>query len=286
MITFVIIVLESMFPGRINASESSEQIAGKAVEQSGYAEVNGLRMYYEIHGGKHCGTPLVLLHGSFMDTESSFGKLLPELVRHRPVIAIEQQGHGRAADIDRPLSYEQMADDTAELLQQLGAAKADFFGWSMGGNIATQVAIRHPEVVNKVAVTGSFFGPIQTAFTEEGYKGFTAIPDDFAPPVLKDAYDKLSPKPERWPAVVSKVRQMGLAYKGLSDDQLRGIQAPFMIMTGDQDTVDLVHLVDTYKKLPNGALAIVPNSDHFLPVLGYEQVLQLLEHFLDHGSDP
>ena len=112
-----------------------------ADHQAGYASVNGLEMYYEIHG---TGEPLVLLHGAFSAIGTSFGNVLPELAKTRRVIAFEMQAHGHTADIDRPLSMEQMADDTAAALQQLGIENADFFGYSMGAGIALQVAIRHP----------------------------------------------------------------------------------------------------------------------------------------------
>src|SRR6266566_5265793 len=114
-----------------------------------YALVNGLNMYYEIHGE---GQPLVLLHGALSAIGTSFSKVLPQLSSTRQVIAVEQQAHGHTADIDRPLTYEQMADDTAALLQQLGIEKADLFGWSMGAGIALQIAIRHPEVVRKLVL--------------------------------------------------------------------------------------------------------------------------------------
>jgi pimeloyl-ACP methyl ester carboxylesterase len=113
-----------------------------------YAEVNGLNMYYEVHG---TGQPLVLLHGANM-TIDAMGEVVPALAKTRQVIAVELQGHGHTADIDRPLSYEQMADDIAALLRHLGIEQADVFGYSMGGGVALQVAIRHPEVVRKLVV--------------------------------------------------------------------------------------------------------------------------------------
>ncbi len=114
-----------------------------------YISVNGLEMYYEIHG---VGQPLVLLHGAFSAVGTSFGDVLPELAKARQVIAFEMQAHGRTADIDRPLSYEQMVDDTVAALKQLGIEKADFFGFSMGAGIALQIAIRHPEAVRKLVL--------------------------------------------------------------------------------------------------------------------------------------
>src|SRR5215204_13722 len=121
--------------------------------QTGYAPVNGLNMYYEIHG---TGEPLVLLHGAYM-TIDAMGEVVPELGKTRQVIAVELQGHGRTADVDRPLSYEQMADDTAALLRHLGIEQADVFGYSMGGGVALQVAIRHPDLVRKLVVASASY---------------------------------------------------------------------------------------------------------------------------------
>src|SRR5581483_3214713 len=117
--------------------------------ETGYASVNGLEMYYEIHG---TGQPLVLLHGAFSAIGTSFGALLPELAKTRQVIAFDLQAHGRTADIDRPLSLEQMADDTAAALAQLGIGQADIFGYSMGAAVALHIAIRHPSVVRKLVL--------------------------------------------------------------------------------------------------------------------------------------
>src|SRR5262245_11355428 len=117
--------------------------------ESGYAPVNGLKMYYEVYGQ---GKPLVLIHGAFNTIPMAFGMLIPELSKSRQVIAVEMQGHGRTADIDRPFSFESMADDVAALLKYLKKDSADIFGYSMGGGIAWQLAIRHPEAVKKLVI--------------------------------------------------------------------------------------------------------------------------------------
>src|SRR4051812_5398607 len=128
--------------------------------QSGYAPISGLQMYYEIHGSG--GVSLLLLHGAFSNIETDFGQLLPLLAAKREVIGVEQQAHGRTADIDRPLSYEQMADDTAALLQSLEIEEVDVFAYSFGGAVALQLAVRHPELVRKLILTGG------TAYKPEG----------------------------------------------------------------------------------------------------------------------
>src|SRR5687767_11521031 len=121
---------------------------------SGYAPVNGLKLYYEVYGA---GRPLVLLHGAFNTIDMAFAGLIPELAKTRQVIAVEMQGHGRTADIDRPFSFESMADDVAGLLKYLKTDSADIFGYSMGGGIAWQLAIRHPQLVKKLIITSSVY---------------------------------------------------------------------------------------------------------------------------------
>src|SRR3982074_1055215 len=134
-------------------SSASAQRVGRRGMGGRYAFVNGIKMYYEVRGPQR-GTPIVLLHGAFSNIETDFGKMLPTIAKTHQVIAMEQQGHGRTADIDRPLTYEQMADDVAELLRQLRVAKADFVGYSMGGGVAMYVAVRHPELVRKLGFAG------------------------------------------------------------------------------------------------------------------------------------
>jgi pimeloyl-ACP methyl ester carboxylesterase len=176
--------------------------AGAAVNvQGNYASVNGLKMYYEIHG---TGRPLVLLHGAF-----GWATAYPTLAKDRQVIALELQGHGHTADIDRPLTYEQMADDTAALLEHLKIEQADIFGYSMGGNVALAMAIRHPTLVRKVAINGSHYGKIEDAYDPETLKQFKSLSSDFAPKVLKDPYDKVAPDPKQWPALVARSRRWG-----------------------------------------------------------------------------
>lgn len=129
---------------------------------------------------------------------------------------VELQGHGHTADIDRPLTLGQLADDVAALLKCLEIEQADFFGYSMGGNVALAVAIRHPKLVGKVAVNGSHYGSIDDAYEPENLKQFKSLPANFAPPILKDHYDKVAPDPKQWPVLVAKVKKMGLEFKGFA----------------------------------------------------------------------
>lgn len=180
-------------------------VTGKITAQKAgnYASVNGLKMYYEIHGQ---GKPLVLLHGAFNTIGLAFGQLIPELSKSRKVIAVELQGHGRTADIDRPFSFEAMADDVAALLKQLKEDSADILGYSMGGATAIQLVIRHPQVVRKMIV-------ISAAYKYEGWSPETRAilpmlsPEMFEGTPLKTDYDSLAPDPKNWTKFVNKMKQ-------------------------------------------------------------------------------
>jgi pimeloyl-ACP methyl ester carboxylesterase len=238
-----------------------------------YATVNGLKMYYEVHG---TGQPLVLLHGAF-----GWATAYPTLAKDRQVIAIELQGHGHTADIDRPLTYEQMADDTAALLRHLKVEQADFFGYSMGGTVGLAVAIRHPKLVRKLAINGSHFGRIEDAYDPESFKQFKSLPPDFAPAILKEPYDKVAPDPKQWPALVAKVKKMGLEFKGFAREDLKAINAPVLVTLGDRDGVRLEHAVELFRLLPNAELAVFPGADHFLLWQNPEKMLPTIAAFLN-----
>src|SRR2546430_13969263 len=156
-----------------------------------YAAVNGLRMYYEIRGN---GKPLVLLHGGGSTIVSTFGRILPELAKTHHVIAVELQAHGHTADIDRPLSFKQDADDVAALVEQLHIEKADFMGFSNGGTTTLQIAIRHPELVNRIVLASAIYrrDGIQPGF----FEGFQHASLNTMPQPLKDAYLKANRDPQ------------------------------------------------------------------------------------------
>jgi pimeloyl-ACP methyl ester carboxylesterase len=254
-----------------------------------YASVNGLHMYYEVHGS---GPPLVLLHGALSSIEPDFGKILPALARTRKVIAIEQQAHGHTADIARPLSFEQMADDTAALLRQLGIGRADFYGYSMGGAIAMQVAKRHPALVRKfVFGGGASFDP--SGYYPEllaGEKDMEA--DDLAGTPWQKAYAKVAPEPRAWPALVKKIMELDLGFKGWSAEQLKTITAPALLMIGDSDIVRPEHTTQLLRilgggvpgdmyGLPRSQLAVLPGTTHVTFVDRVEWLLSMITAFLD-----
>ena len=241
-----------------------------------YATVNGLKMYYEVHG---TGKPLVVLHGAF-----GWATVYPTLAKGRKVIAVELQGHGHTADIDRPLTCEQMADDTAALLKELKIEQADFFGYSMGGTVALAVAIRHPKLARKVATFGSHAGKMEDAYDPEVLKQFQSLsPETFAPSVLKDPYDKVAPDPKQWPTLVTKIKKMGQEFKGFTRDELKSIQAQVLVTIGDRDVVRPEHAVEMYRSIPNAQLAIFPGGDHFLLWSNPESMLPAIAAFLNES---
>ena len=236
-----------------------------------YAEVNGLNMYYEIHG---TGRPLVLLHGAYM-TIDAMGEVLPRLAETRQVVAVEQQGHGRTADIDRPITYEQMADDTAALLRHLGIDGADVFGFSMGGGVALQLAIRHPDLLRKLVVASA-------AYTSDGMQpelhGMipSITPEMFAGSPIEAAYVEVAPNPGDFPALVEKLKRLDTTPFDWSAEGIRGIEAPTLVVVGDADAIRLEHAVEMFRLLGGGAmgdlaglpkpqLAVLPGTAHFIP---------------------
>jgi pimeloyl-ACP methyl ester carboxylesterase len=238
-----------------------------------YADINGLKMYYELHGS---GKPLVVLHGAF-----GWANVYPALAKNRQQIAVELQGHAHTADIDRPLNIEQMADDVAALLKHLKIERADIFAYSMGGNVALGLAIRHPDMVGRVAINGANFASIEEAYEPESFKQFKSLPADFAPPPLKGPYDKVAPNPKHWPVLVAKVKKMGLEWKGFTAEQMRSIKTPVLITLGDRDGVRPEHAVEMFRLIPNSRLAIFPGGDHFLLFTSPGTVLVPAAAFLD-----
>jgi pimeloyl-ACP methyl ester carboxylesterase len=237
--------------------------------QSGrYARVNGLELFYEIHGS---GQPLILLPGGFMTVEA-MGEIVTLLAETRRVISVELQGHGHTADIERPLRFELMADDIAALIRHLGLEQADIFGFSVGGGVGLQTAIRHPEVVRKLALASTAFK--RDGWYPEALAGMTSISvETFAGSPIHEAYLKTSPRPQAWPTFVAKMRQL------LSEDYdwtegVAALKSPILILVGDADGLRLAHAVEFFGLLgggkadgdlvglPPAQLAVLPNTTH------------------------
>jgi pimeloyl-ACP methyl ester carboxylesterase len=247
-----------------------------AAETGSYATVNGLKMYYQAVG---TGRPLVLIHGGVCTIEDCMGPVRSALAAGRRTIAMEQQGHGRTADIDRPLSYDQMAEDTAALLKQLGIENADVVGYSMGGAIALRLALRHPALVRKAVVFG-------TGYSGAGYPpgfldGFKTLKSDDIPAAFRQAYEKVAPDPKRWPALIEKIKGLVANAKDLTPADLKSIKAPVLVLTADADLVRAEHAVELFRLLPNGKLGILPVSDHFAFVQRPDWIASMTKAFLD-----
>lgn len=227
----------------------------------GYATVNGLNMYYEIHGPANAeNPPLVLLHGGGSTIDTTFGNVLQSFAKSRHVIAVEQQGHGRTADIDRPLTFEQMADDTAALLRHLKIERADFFGFSNGGNVAMQIAIRHPEMVRKLIVASAFFK--RDGIYPEVWESLKQATSQNMPAVLRDEYIKVAPDPENLSTLVAKLMKNMLGFRDWRPEDIQSINAPTIVMIGDADVVRPEHAVEMFRLLPHSQLAVFPGSGH------------------------
>jgi pimeloyl-ACP methyl ester carboxylesterase len=193
---------------------------------TGYAPVNGLKMYYEIHGSSR-GEPLVLLHGSYMTIPSNWTNWIGGLSKTRRVIAVEMQGHGRTADIERDFGYESLADDIAAMLDYLEIKQADLLGYSMGGGVAMQVAIRHPDKVRKVVSVSAVFR--HDGWVKEALDMFPQVTADmFKGSPIETEYKRLSPRPNEFPNFVKRVIAMDLKPYDFGADKLKATKAPFL----------------------------------------------------------
>lgn len=253
--------------------------------KSGYAPVNGLKMYYEIHGDANGKTPpLVLLHGGGSTIGTSFGKVLPSFARTRQVIAFEQQGHGHTADVDRPFSFEQSADDAAALLRHLKIERADFFGYSNGGSIALQIAIRHPALVRKLVVASAMYK--RDGLYPEFWDSMKHATLDNMPAELREAYLKVAPHPEQLQAFHDKSVKRMLEFKDWRAQDIQAITAPTLVMIADGDIVRPEHAVEMFRLLPHGRLAVLPVTDHMTLVQRADWQVSMIEAFLDAPVQP
>ena len=225
--------------------------------ESGHAPVNGIQMYYEIHG-KGEGEPLVLIHGGGSTIEVTWSKLLPILSKSRKVIAIEEQGHGRTSDRDKPVSFEQTADDVAALLKHLNVAKADVFGFSNGASSALQLSIRHPEMVRKLIFASSF---TRRNGAQDGFWKFMKSAD-FAsmPQPLKDAFLKVNPDPAKLRTMADKDTARMKNFKDVSNRDVQKVKAPTLIMMGDQDVLKPQHAIELTELIKGARLVILPGG--------------------------
>ena len=269
-----------------STTDGSSETTGEFT--SGYAPVNGLQMYYEIHG---TGQPLVLLHGAFSAIGTSFGALLPGLARSRQVIGLELQAHGRTADIDRPLSIEQMADDTAAALHHLGIEQADIFGYSMGAAVALHVVLRHPELVRKLVFMSATFnmGGVHPGLMD-GLGEMT--PEMMHGSQWHDEYMRIAPDPDHFATFFDKKTQMDRNTKDVPAEAIAAIKAPTLIVIGDSDLVRPEHAVEMFRLLgggvfgdlaglPNSQLAVLPGTTHVSIASRADLLMRIIPPFLD-----
>ena len=248
--------------------------------KSGFAPVNDLNMYYEIHGPTNGKIPpLVLLHGGGSTIGTSFGNMLQSFAKSRQVIAFEQQGHGHTADIDRPFRFEQSADDAAALLRHLKIERADFFGYSNGGNIALQIAIRHPARVRKLVVASAMFK--RDGLYPDFWESMKHATVKTMPTELRDAYLRVAPHPEQLSTFHEKSVRRMLEFKDWREQDIHSIDAPTMVMIGDGDIVRPEHAVEMFRLLPHARLAVLPGTDHMTLLQRADWLVSMIEAFLD-----
>lgn len=253
--------------------------------QSGFSDVNGIKMYYEIHGQ---GKPLVLIHGGGSTIETSFGQIIPLLSAKRQVIAVEMQAHGRTGDRKTDLSFEQDADDVTSLLKNLNIRKADFLGFSNGGQTTIEIFLRHPEIINKIVFASIFYK--RNAAPPQFWEGFNFVTLDMMPRELRDGFLKLNNNDESGLLnMFNKDVQRMKNFKGWSDEQMKSISVPVLILNGNNDVGSVEHAVEIFRSIPHSHLAILPGShgDYMgtIETLRGEwkqtYVVELIENFLN-----
>ena len=266
--------------------------APAAPAASGYADVNGLKLYYEVHG---TGQPIVLVHGSFMNIPMNWANVIPSLSRSRQVIVAEMQGHGRTRDVARELSFEGMADDVAGLLDHLKIANADVLGYSMGGGVAYQVAIRHPERVRRLVIlSGVYAHDGWWPDAEASFETMTA--DLFKGSPIEKQYVEFGNDPAHFAEFIQKVIRIDLKPYDWSAEA-KAIAAPMFIILGDADGVRYEHALELFRAkgggkmgdmhgLPKSRLAIIPSTTHGGMLQRVDWWVPMLNDFLDSDLSP
>jgi len=255
---------------------------------TGYAPVNGLKMYYEIHGS---GEPVVLLHGAFMAISGDWNNWINELAKTRKVIAIDMQGHGRTADIKRDITYENLADDISGLLDYLKIERADLVGYSLGAGAAIECAIRHPEKVRKVV-------SISAPYARDGWvKEANDFWPNFKLEMMKGTpaeteREKLNPVPGSFPDFFNHIKAAAMRPYDFGADNLKATKAPIFFIHGDADGVRLDHIAEMYRLKggdlhgdmrphPESRLAILPNTTHVTLMNRMTTIVPMIIDFLD-----
>ncbi|HEY6172514.1 MAG TPA: alpha/beta hydrolase [Candidatus Kapabacteria bacterium] len=285
---------QSSKDGHNTSTATKDTVASQNIQpaESGYADVNGLKMYYEVYGK---GKPIVLLHGSYMTIPLNWSHIIPLLAKDRKVIVAEMQGHGRTRDISREFSYEGMADDVSGLLKHLKIDSADILGYSMGGGVAFQVAVRHPEQVRRLVV-------LSGAYTHDGWwpdveaMYATINADMFKGTPIQKQYDSLGNDPNKFPEFVKKVISIDLKPYDWSKD-VKKIQAPIFMAIGDADGIRYEHALELFRALgggkmgdihglPRSRLAIIPSTTHIGMIQRTDWLIPMMTDFLNSDLSP
>ena len=257
---------------------------------AGHMPINGLQMYYEVHGTA-AGTPLVLLHGGGSTIDSTYGRVLPWLARHRRVIAVEEQAHGRTSDRDAPERFETSADDVDALLTQLGVASADVMGFSNGASVALQVAIRHPARVRRLIFASSMTK--RAGAPQAFWDGFPHASFSDMPQPLKDAFLKVNPDPQKLHRMFERDVERMLHFRDVPDADVAKVAIPVLIMSGDRDVPTTAHAVELSHLFPHARLIILPggHGDYLGEIMtashadrAPELTVWLIEQFLDASA--
>lgn len=252
-----------------------------------YAPINGIRMYYEVHGEGE-GVPLVLTPGGGSTIEVSFGRVLPRFAQNRPVIAIEEQGHGRTSDRDAPFRFETSADDVAALVESLGLEQVDLLGFSNGASTALQVAIRHPERVRKLVFASSMTK--REGARPEFWEFMREADFSNMPQPLKDAFLRVNPDVQQLRTMHDKDVERMLNFRDVPDADVEAVRSPTLIVVGDRDLVRLEHAIELSELIPDARLLVLPagHGDYLGELVATttathlpELTVGIIEEFLD-----
>jgi pimeloyl-ACP methyl ester carboxylesterase len=238
-----------------------------------YLDANGVHTFYEEHGS---GEPLLLLHGGLVDGDS-FGQQTPALAERYRVIVPDRRGHGRTPDVEGPISYDVMADDTIALVEALGTGPAHLVGWSDGGNVGLLVAIKRPDLVRRLVTIGSNFST--DGLTREAAAAFRPDTPTSAVPVMREAWKVNAVDPDRFEAVLEKMQGCWFDYSIPTADLAR-ITAPTLIVVGDDDIARFEHTIELYDTIPDAQLAVIPGTSHLAPLEKADLVNRLVLDFL------
>jgi pimeloyl-ACP methyl ester carboxylesterase len=256
----ILIALTALVISSFNNSDNKKMNSQTATDNltkidstSGYSDVNGLKMYYEIYGK---GKPLVLIHGGGSTIQTSFEKIIPLLAKNRKVIAVELQAHGRTSDRNADLSFEQDADDVVTLLKNLKIDKADFFGFSNGGTTTLQIALRHPEIVDRM-ILGSPLAK-RNGVPDWFWNFMSQAKLENMPELLKVGYKKVAADTNGLQVMHDKDAKRMVNFKDIPDEQIRSIKVPTLIIIADKDVITPEHALELHKQIANSELAIIP----------------------------